>query len=315
MVDSKRSSLRPPPDKKVEAVKACLQKPDGLSYVDEVQWEPNIVWKDAAPLKIFVGSSKGSRVHAYLEAIDKKLPYIKLWKEAGSPEDCDAVPLAASVKIALAKPFGFVKYRYPHPQTFAIQMAAFLKACFIAKGFMGCESLSNVPRLIEDATRTVEGIEEARSKAASPTREREGISDEGTATPEQRLSPTYGTRNDRTATRDSPRNTSDSDIREPLLQAYMDKKRHQKRQEQELDAKTTEHNRTAARTQSLVDIIRGLKKDLEEAHAHCGTLKRGIEELEGEIDDRAREMKKLRGNMTGEEGYELALREMRAPQE
>ena len=103
-------------------------------------------------------------------------------------------------------------------------------------------------------------------------------------------------------------------IRDGLIMSYLEES--QKEQTSQIAAEALEETiqQSEVRIQELEDSLQQLQREKEKEEAANQTLKRSLSEQRSENEDRTKRMKKLKDSMTGEEGYELAMREMKEQQ-
>lgn len=103
-----------------------------------------------------------------------------------------------------------------------------------------------------------------------------------------------------------------NDIRQDVLAAYVEKAHalHNYKRAVETEQKRLKELNTES--QHVVSTIKGLRSKLEAMYEEGDSQKRRIEVLSEEVEDQTRQMKRIRNTMTGAEGFELAVRLMRA---
>ena len=312
-------------DPNTRAVKLALMKRDsqtrGASHLDDVTFTDDDTISSPLSGAIYVGSHNNVPVHCHLIEDNSLYPRVQLVREQSLDAFAAHIPLAKCGEIDLIEPLAAIFRQYPGGKGSTRYISAFLRACFIARGFITCDSMtSSAQPFIREVEKAVDAIEGQRDGSTNTTSFTPTLSESA-----QTQTPSIGSRLQATSSASSlppvrrvpaarveelPRSKDDEPIRQSIIDEYSLKKRSWSRRKQELDMEHAEHRALAAKLERLQADIDNLQGSLLATTQEADVKKRKMETIADDVKEKETSLKRLRKEMTGEEGYALARQEM-----
>jgi hypothetical protein len=296
-------------------------------YLKDMDFTPQTDIADAIPQKLLVGQFEGDPVYCYIENTASRGaplgPVVRTYCKRQAPtafqSDLDTPHLR---EIVYREPFSTLAEAKSHiaDVNFSQHLGHLVKASFIMMGLTKSTPLqlgSTFNKILKAVLKTFDGTTRRSTRRKSTKflkrsyrehskredTESENVNEQ--ADHENHV-PFWQPRPGLSATS----RRKNSNVRSKLISAYLREEFNQQRQQHELNVEESDLDALSEHTKAPVEQIKCLRKQLENASTEGNNRKRKIHEMTDTIEARDEKMKRIRGRMTGEEGYELAMRLM-----
>jgi hypothetical protein len=325
------------PDRDVHAVKRALLKRggrEGASYIDDIEFVKQSMFPNCAEQAILIGHQNELPVYCYLNQKNAK-PHVELVRKTSLGGLHGRLSFEEGSTIDLFEPLSLiVRFYGGYADSPKVYLSSFLKACFIATSFTDCAWLTNIHLFLKKIRRAVNAIESEnaeafdtagtseaehghvletqtrkRTAAISRVRDRESQNGphEGVSHPQNALDIPQPPEDPLLAGMVDKFEASDEHeepVRQWILDQYFRIHRDHKNYQQKLETEISEYNARVVQLERLKAQVKVLQEEQD-------AKEREIEGIDMDRKETERSLRRLKRDMTGEEGYELAMREIR----